>query len=68
MSKAVGEDKSSVGENVNTIFGKQQGHHAKGPKLLCSKSYCCATISFNLHCIKCKMISTQNHFSVWLLY
>jgi len=34
MSKAVGEDKSSVGENASTIFGKQQGHHAKGPKHL----------------------------------
>lgn len=36
MSKAVGEDKSSVGENVNALFffGKQQGHHAKGPKHL----------------------------------
>lgn len=35
MSKAVGKDKSSVGENMNTVFfGKQQGHHAKGPKHL----------------------------------
>lgn len=33
MSKAVVEDKSSVGENMNTLFfGKQQGHSAKGPK------------------------------------
>lgn len=35
MSKAVGKDKSSVGENTNTLFfGKRQGHHAKGRKRL----------------------------------
>lgn len=35
MSKAVGKDKSSAGENMSTPrFGKQQAHHAKGPKHL----------------------------------
>lgn len=49
MSKAVGKDKSSVGENMNTIFWKAEKPPCQGTKTLTVLSVCNNQLKSPLH-------------------